>query len=168
MREKEIFHYDFLKKNIFCDAGVRAKMIENILPSLITEINNNLLNFGSSFTFYFDNNFDECENPANGELISYDAFSAGEQARIDLAIMFAWRRVLEGISDINLPNTIFVDETLDASIDSEGINDFLDTLKGVDSQFIVISHRDDTQDNEIIDCSINVYKSEGFTELEIR
>ena len=166
MREKEIFHYDFLKKNIFCDAGVRAKMIENILPSLITEINDHLLTLGASFNFFFDNNFSECENPANGELAQYDAFSAGEQARIDIAIMSSWRKVLAGVADVNLPNTIFMDEIMDGGVDDDGIIDLLNSLKEMDSQFILVTHREDAQEISAVDTTITARKQGGFTELE--
>lgn len=74
---------------------------------------------------------------------NYYTLSMGERQRIDLSMSFAWRKLASIKNSINT-NLLILDETFDASIDMDGVDDLLiilDDLKKNGVNVFVISHK---------------------------
>jgi len=125
-----------------------------------------LLYFFVSFTI--DENFNEKIRSRHRDDFSYASFSEGEKARIDLALMFTWRKIakLKHSTDVNL---LILDEIMDASLDEPGLNALkavFDTMES-DSNIIVISHRGEVKESSNFSRLIKVYKKDLFTHAAI-
>ena len=68
--------------------------------------------------------------------------TGGEKRKIDLALLFAWRRIAEMKNSITT-NLLILDEILDGSLDEQGTEASLDIIGGLakGTNAIVISHK---------------------------
>src|SRR5439155_20531763 len=88
--------------------------------------------------------FEETIKSRNRDEFSYESFSEGEKMRINLSILFMWRKIAQMKNSINT-NLLFMDEIFDSSLDAIGIECFLsliDSLKENINLFI-ITHKVD-------------------------
>ena len=78
------------------------------------------------------------------DIFTYASFSEGEKMRIDLALLFTWRAVAKLRNSTNT-NLLILDEVFDASLDTNGCDEFLKLLQqlGADTNIFVISHKGD-------------------------
>jgi DNA repair exonuclease SbcCD ATPase subunit len=129
------------------DSGIKTRIIKKYLPTMNKLINGYLekMEFASSFTL--DENFEEVIKSRYRDEFSYESFSEGEKARIDIALLLTWRSVAKLKNSVDT-NLLILDEIFDGSLDQNGNSDLGWILKTFDEKtnVFVISHRDNMAD----------------------
>ena len=124
------------------DDGIKSLIISQYIPVINKLINRYLekMNFGVSFTL--DENFNEEIKSRYRDKFTYDSFSEGEKQRIDIALLQTWRSVAEMNNSMST-NLLLLDEVFDSSLDGDGMEDYLEILKGVSQKnnIYIISHK---------------------------
>ena len=124
------------------DDGIKSLIISQYIPVINKLINRYLekMNFGVSFTL--DENFNEEIKSRYRDSFTYDSFSEGEKQRIDIALLQTWRSVAEMKNSMST-NLLLLDEVFDSSLDGDGMEDYLEILKGVSQKnnIYIISHK---------------------------
>lgn len=124
------------------DDGIKSLIISQYIPVINKLINRYLekMNFGVSFTL--DENFNEEIKSRYRDKFTYDSFSEGEKQRIDIALLQTWRSVAEMKNSMST-NLLLLDEVFDSSLDVDGMEDYLEILKGVSQKnnIYIISHK---------------------------
>jgi DNA repair exonuclease SbcCD ATPase subunit len=145
-KKEEIVYYDFAY-SLLRDDGVKTKIIKKYLPFINQQVNRYLQMMDFYINFELDSEFNESIKSPIHEDFSYSSFSEGEKARIDLALIFAWREVARIKNSVNC-NILLFDEVFDSSLDGFGADEFLKIIKYVikDTNIFVISHKTDLQD----------------------
>jgi DNA repair exonuclease SbcCD ATPase subunit len=97
--------------------------------------------------FHLDEEFNESIKSPIHENFSYSSFSEGEKAKINLALVFAWREVARVKNSANC-NILLFDEVFDGSLDGFGTDEFLKIIRYVikDTNVFVISHKTGLED----------------------
>lgn len=146
------------------DGGIKSKIIKKYIPIINYEINKYLQMMDLYINFSLDEEFKETINTPIHEGFTYSSFSEGEKQRINLAAILSWREISRLKNSVNC-NLIFFDETLDSSLDSSGIDDFLKIINYVvkNSNVFVISHREGFDDR--FNSVLEIKKINGFTKL---
>ena len=131
--------YELLK-----DTGIKTKIIKQYLPVMNKLINQYLQILDFFVHFNLDENFTETIRSRHRDDFSYASFSEGEKARIDLALLFAWRQVAKMKNSANT-NLLVLDETFDGSLDADGVENLMQILSTLDPQtrVFIISHKQD-------------------------
>jgi DNA repair exonuclease SbcCD ATPase subunit len=97
--------------------------------------------------FEFDENFNETVRSKYREDFTYSSFSEGEKARINIALLFAWRAVAKMRNSAST-NLLVLDEVFDGALDSVGTDELagiLESLAG-DCNAFIITHREGVLD----------------------
>lgn len=150
------------------DSGIKTKIISEYLPVMNTLINKYLHILDFFVSFHLDENFSEVIRSRHRDDFSYASFSEGEKQRIDLALLFAWRQIARMKNSVST-NLLIMDEVMDASIDSEGLDNLyqiLSTLE-IDTNVFIISHRQELKDKTLFENVISFKKIQNFSEMEI-
>jgi DNA repair exonuclease SbcCD ATPase subunit len=160
-KKEEIVYYDFAY-SLLKDDGVKTKIIKKYLPFINQQVNRYLQMMDFYINFHLDEEFNETVKSPIHEDFSYSSFSEGEKARIDLALLFAWREVARVKNSVNC-NILLFDEVFDSSLDGFGADEFLKIIKYVvkDINVFVISHKADLQDK--FDSTTKFEKKNGFS-----
>jgi DNA repair exonuclease SbcCD ATPase subunit len=160
-RKEQIVYYDFAH-SLLKDDGVKTKIIKKYLPFINQQVNRYLQMMDFYINFHLDEEFNESIQSPIHEDFSYSSFSEGEKAKINLAIVFAWREVARVKNSINT-NIMIFDEVFDSSLDEFGTDSFLKIIRYVikDANIFVISHKDGIQDK--FDRVIKFEKKNGFS-----
>jgi len=126
------------------DSGIKAKIIKNYLPIINEIINKYLSQMNFSVSFTLDEEFNEQIKSRHRDSFGYMSFSEGEKARIDLAILLAWREIAK-IKNSAHCNILILDEIFDSSMDSVGVDDLMKVLRTLanSSNIFVITHKTD-------------------------
>ena len=98
-----------------------------------------------------------------GRELDFDNLSRGERNRLILSLSWAFRDVWEGLyQQINL---LFIDELVDAGMDSSGVESSMAVLKDMartqNKNIFLISHKDELISR--VDSVLKVVKENGFT-----
>ena len=170
-REHDVAH-DLLK-----DSGIKAKIIENYLPVINTQVNKHLRDLDFYVKFELDETFNESIKSRHLDEFTYASFSEGEKARIDLALLFTWRRIAELKNSVNT-NLLILDEVFDGSLDAIGADEVMNKLRCKDAisldgnvsdtahsttNVFVISHKVDLVDK--FENTIKFEKVKGFSRM---
>lgn len=160
-KKEEIVHYDFAY-SLLKDDGVKTKIIKKYLPFINQQVNRYLQMMDFYINFHLDEEFNESIQSPIHENFSYSSFSEGEKARIDLALIFAWREVARVKNSVNC-NILLFDEVFDSSLDGFGADEFLKIIQYVikDANIFVISHKEGMQDK--FNSVIKFEKRNGFS-----
>jgi len=160
-KKERLIYYDFAY-SLLKDDGVKTKIIKKYLPLINQQVNRYLQMMEFYINFEFDSEFNECIKSPIHENFSYSSFSEGEKARINLAIIFAWREVAKFKNSVNC-NLLIFDEVFDGALDNMGTEEFLKIIRYYikDSNIFVISHKDGLQDK--FDRIIQFEKKNGFS-----
>ena len=75
------------------DNGIKTRIIKTYLPTMNKLINDFLQRMEFYVNFTLDENFDEIIKSRYRDVFSYDSFSEGEKARIDIALLLTWRSI---------------------------------------------------------------------------
>jgi DNA repair exonuclease SbcCD ATPase subunit len=160
-KKEEIVHYDFAY-SLLKDDGVKTKIIKKYLPFINQQVNRYLQMMDFYINFHLDGEFNESIKSPIHENFSYSSFSEGEKARIDLALIFAWREVARVKNSVNC-NILLFDEVFDSSLDGFGADEFLKIIKYVvkDTNVFVISHKSGLE--EKFESTLKFEKKGGFS-----
>jgi DNA repair exonuclease SbcCD ATPase subunit len=162
-------HYEVIR-NILGEEGLRKFVVSKILPLFNTKLNEYLKILGSEYTVAFNLNLEEKIMNCIKEERPYSSFSSGEKKRIDLSILLSLMDIsrLQNSVDTNI---LVLDEVLDTSMCSDGVENFLEHLKEgfqkayPDKCVYVISHRKEIS-NDVFNRKISIIKRKGFSEIE--
>lgn len=162
--EKELSKMNICE-HVLGEFGVRAYIVNKLLDVFNSRIMYYLMSIKSTFSFRFNEFFEEEIKDSNGIICLYNNCSGAEMKKIDLAISFAINDMLSLQKQVNY-NVLFFDEILDSSLDDKSLNIILDfisehTIKENKAVYI-ISHKSGAripQINEVI----TVEKVNGFT-----
>lgn len=145
--------------------GVRSYIVNKLIDMLNARIRYYLGAFKSTFTFTFNEYFEEEIKDSNVTLCTYNNCSGAERKKIDLAISFAFIDVLKYHRQIEY-NVIFFDEILDSSVDSKSLEIITDFIsKQVEESgkaAYVITHKQDIAIRNITE-TVMLEKRNGFT-----
>lgn len=146
------------------DSGIKGSIVNDYIPIFNKEINRYLKIMEADYVFTLDKEFNETIKSRGREEFSYNSFSQGEKARIDLALLFTWRSIAETISGIKL-SFLVLDEVTDGSTDEMGIKAIKSILNSLeDTNIYVISHRGHNPDD--YDRHIKMNKIGRFSVME--
>ena len=126
------------------DSGVKTRIIKQYIPIMNKLINKYLASMDFFVDFEIDEEFNETIRSRHRDSFKYASFSEGEKMRIDLALLLTWRSIAKMKNSTNT-NLLILDEVFDASLDSNGCEDFLKLLNdiGKDTNVFTISHKGD-------------------------
>lgn len=129
---------------ILKDTGIKAKIIKQYIPIINKLINKYLASMDFFVQFELDENFNESIKSRFRDEFSYASFSEGEKAKIDLALLFAWRAVAK-LRNSAATNLIILDEVFDGSLDANSSDELLKILIEIsnNSNIFTISHKTD-------------------------
>lgn len=158
------FNYYKTSVEILKDSGIKSKVISTFIPVLNQMINEYLNKFDMFVSFELDENFNETIKSRHRDTFTYNSFSEGEKTRIDLSILFSWRRLAMSRNSVST-NILIFDETLDRGLDDDSINIIVDVLGSIEDTVnsIVISHRNIVP--ELFDRHMTVDKVRDFSIL---
>lgn len=150
---------------ILKDDGIKSRIIKQYIPIINKLINKYLASMDFFVQFELDENFNETIRSRFRDAFSYSSFSEGEKARIDLALLFAWRTVAK-LRNSASTNLLILDEIFDGSMDAVGSDDFLNILYSVagETNVFVISHKTD-QMKDKFDRIIEFEKRNNFSRI---
>ena len=126
------------------DKGIKTQIVRQYIPIMNKLVNKYLASMEFFVNFELDENFNEVIKSRHRDEFSYASFSEGEKMRIDLALLLTWRSIAKMKNSTNT-NLLILDEVFDASLDSNGCDEFLKLLNdlGKDTNVFVISHKGD-------------------------
>ena len=128
------------------------------------KINSYLREMNFHISFELDEEFNETIRTPYKEKYSYESFSEGEKARIDLALLFTWREIAR-IKNSASTNLLVLDEVFDGSLDSEARDSLLMILEHLkETNVFVISHLGDVLYDKF-EKFIEVKKDNKFTKI---
>jgi hypothetical protein len=165
---QEDIKYNEFAVNILSEQGIKSFFFKKLIPILNAKINHYLDIFELPVSINFNEVMDEMITNVGGkENISYMAFSEGEKKRIDIAIILSFIDTTKTISNWNC-NLLMFDEILDTSVDSEGLDKIMGSIKQMtidDTRLCsyIISHRD--TDHENYNRKMLVKKVGGFSTI---
>jgi len=161
-KEHEEFLYKLLTNK---DSFIRKKIVDQNLAYMNIRLQDYLTKLGLPHQVKFMNDLSVDINHL-GIDTDFDSCSRGERTRVILALSWAFRDIWE---NNNQPiNLIFVDELLDAGLDSMGLEKSVEILKvfGRDrsKNVMLISHRDELSSR--VSQILAVIKADGFTKFD--
>lgn len=157
-------HYDYVSL-LLKDGGVKTQIVKQYLPMLNKYINKYLEQMNFFVNFNIDENFEECIKSRHRDEFSFSNFSEGEKVRINLCLLFAFRKLAKLKNSVNV-NIQFFDEIIDGASDEDGIEAFLNLISSnEDSNVFVISHRSDNILDKF-DRVIQVEKVKNFSRVK--
>ena len=126
------------------DGGIKTKIIKQYVPVMNKLINKYLAAMEFFVQFELDENFDEKIKSRFRDEFSYASFSEGEKMKINLSLLFTWRAVAK-LRNSASTNLLIFDETLDSSLDNNGIEEFIKIITdlSMENNVFIISHRGD-------------------------
>lgn len=144
------------------DSGIKTAVVNQYLPTINRLVNQYLADMDFFLSFELDSQFNETIKARDRDDFTYQNLSQGERRRLDLAILFTWRRIAM-LRNSCATNLLVVDEVLDSSLDEEGINMAMNLFRSFkDSNIFVISHRETIQDARF-DRIIRIKKERQFS-----
>ena len=146
------------------DNGIKTRIIKTYLPAMNQLINKYLQSMDFYVNFTLDENFEEIIKSRYRDVFSYDSFSEGEKARIDIALLLTWRSIAKLKNSVDT-NLLILDEIFDGSLDQSGSSDLGWILRNFDdsTNVFVISHKEAMNDK--FDRTITAEKEKNFSIL---
>ena len=147
------------------DSGIKTRIIKTYLPTMNKLINQFLQSMDFYVNFTLDENFDETIKSRYRDVFSYESFSEGEKARIDIALLLTWRSIAKLKNSVDT-NLLILDEIFDGSLDQSGTSDLGWILRNFDdsTNVFVISHKSILDDK--FDRTITVSKDKNYSIME--
>jgi DNA repair exonuclease SbcCD ATPase subunit len=144
------------------DNGIKTRIIKKYLPIMNKLINQYLQGMEFYVNFSLNENFEETIKSRYRDQFSYDSFSEGEKARIDIALLLTWRSIAKLKNSVDT-NLLILDEIFDGSLDQGGASDLGWILRNFDdnTNVFVISHKEQMADK--YDRTLNVEKHKNFS-----
>lgn len=148
------------------DSGIKASIVKRYIPVFNKKINHYLKTMGADYTFTIDEEFNEVIKSRGREDFSYESFSQGERARIDLSLLFTWRDISSLVSGMEI-NLLILDEVFDSATDGDGVKSITRILDSLNSNIFVISHREE-HDKEAFGRWLQMVKKGRFSVMETK
>ena len=147
------------------DNGIKSRIIKTYLPTMNKLINEFLQRMEFYVNFTLNENFEEIIKSRYRDVFSYDSFSEGEKARIDIALLLTWRSIAKLKNSVDT-NLLILDEIFDGSLDQQGGSDLGWILRNFDdtTKVFVISHKENLEGK--FDRTITAVKEKNFSILE--
>jgi len=144
------------------DNGIKTRIIKKYLPVMNRVINDYLEKMEFPASFMLDENFEEVIKSRYRDEFSYESFSEGEKARIDIALLLTWRAVAKLKNSVDT-NLLILDEIFDGSLDQNGTGELGWILRKFDdnTNIFVISHKEGL--TEKFDKTIKFEKVKNFS-----
>ena len=148
------------------DNGIKGVMIKEYLPIINTLLNKYLVALDFFVSFQFDENFNEVVLSRHRDQFTFESFSEGEKARLNLAILFTWRQIAK-IKNSTSSNVLFLDEVFSSVLDGAGKDKLVEILLNdeAENNIFVISHADMVQQMDF-DRKLTVVKPKNFSKIE--
>lgn len=163
----QLEHQNFLLKLLTKkDSFVRKTLLNKNLPFLNSRLQHYLTLLGLQHKVEFTHNM-VCEISQFGRPMDFGNLSAGQRARVNLALSFAFRDVLQSL---HTPiNVCMLDEVLDVGLDTIGVQAAARMLKrkarDESLSLYIISHRGNELD-AAFDKIMTVQLSKGFSYIK--
>ena len=147
------------------DSGIKTRIIKTYLPTMNKLINQFLQSMDFYVNFTLNENFEETIKSRYRDVFSYESFSEGEKARIDISLLLTWRSIAKLKNSVDT-NLLILDEIFDGSLDQAGTSDLGWILRNFDdnTNVFVISHKTILDDK--FDRTITVNKDKNYSTLE--
>jgi DNA repair exonuclease SbcCD ATPase subunit len=147
------------------DNGIKTRIIKTYLPAMNQLINQYLQRMDFYVNFTLNENFEEIIKSRYRDVFSYDSFSEGEKARIDIALLLTWRSIAKLKNSVDT-NLLILDEIFDSSLDQQGGMDLSWILRNFDdkSNVYVISHRENLDGK--FDRTLTAVKEKNFSVIQ--
>ncbi|UYD59605.1 exonuclease subunit 2 [Aeromonas phage avDM5] len=142
-REK---HQRSMISDLLKDSGIKAVIMARYIPYFNNRIAHYLEIMEADFGFTLDAEFKEVIKSAGRSTFSYNSFSQGEKARIDMAVMFAWRDLASEVSGVDV-NALFMDEVFDGPSDTDAQGAVFSIIDNMKANVLIISHGDHDPQN---------------------
>ena len=125
------------------DNGIKSRIIRRYLPAMNKLIGDYLRKMDFYVNFTLDENFEETIKSRYRDIFTYESFSEGEKARIDLALLLTWRSIAKLKNSVDT-NLLILDEIFDGSLDATGSSELGWILRNFDdnTNVFVISHKE--------------------------
>jgi DNA repair exonuclease SbcCD ATPase subunit len=129
------------------DNGIKTRIIKRYLPVMNKLINEYLQNMDFYVNFTLNESFEETIKSRYRDSFSYESFSEGEKARIDIALLLTWRAIAKLKNSVDT-NLLILDEIFDGSLDQSGTSELGWILRNFDdsTNVFVISHKEGMDD----------------------
>jgi len=144
------------------DSGIKTRIIKTYLPTMNKLINQYLQRMDFYVNFTLNENFEETIKSRYRDVFTYESFSEGEKARIDIALLLTWRSIAKLKNSVDT-NLLILDEIFDGSLDQSGTSDLGWILRNFDesTRVFVISHKSNIDDK--FDRTLTVEKEKNFS-----
>lgn len=148
------------------DGGVKTIVVRKFIPWLNDTVNKYLEMLDLFVVFEMNEEFEEKIYSRGRDDFNYNCLSEGEKLRLDLALLWAWRELGRSRASIAV-NLLIMDEILDSSLDTEGVDEFMKVLDkiGDGENVLVISHRGESFVDRF-DRVLRFNKYHNFSKLE--
>ncbi len=151
------------------DNGIKTRIIKTYLPTMNRMIGDYLKRMDFYVNFVLNENFEETIKSRYRDIFSYESFSEGEKARIDIALLLTWRAVAKLKNSVDT-NLLILDEIFDGSLDTGGSSELGWILRNFDenTNVFVISHKESLEGK--FDRTVSFEKVKNFsvvTESEV-
>jgi DNA repair exonuclease SbcCD ATPase subunit len=160
-----IDHQKFLLKLLTKkDSFVRKALLNKNIPFLNQRLAGYLMELGLPHTVEFSHEM-TAEISQFGRPMDFGNLSNGQRARVNIALSFAFRDVLQSIHQ--RVNVCMLDEVLDVGLDAVGVQSAAKMLKSKAREeklaLYIISHRDEI--DNAFDRTMTIQMSKGFSYL---
>lgn len=147
------------------DNGIKTRIIKRYLPVMNKLINQYLQNMDFYINFALNESFEETIKSRYRDIFSYESFSEGEKARIDIALLLTWRAVAKLKNSVDT-NILILDEIFDGSLDNNGTGELGWILRNFDdnTNVFVISHKENLEGK--FDRTITAVKEKNYSILQ--
>ena len=148
------------------DSGIKSHVINQYVPVINRMVNYYLDLMDFFVLFDLDKDFNESMRSRHRDVFTYSSFSEGEKQKINLALLFTWREIARMKNSVST-NLLFLDETADSNIDSDGVEIILRMLESLDNDTntFIISHRIGDTHKDSFPCRMQVSRTGLFSEL---
>jgi len=129
------------------DNGIKTRIIKKYLPVMNKLLNQHLQSMDFYVNFTLNENFEETIKSRYRDVFSYESFSEGEKARIDISLLLTWRAIAKLKNSVDT-NLLILDEIFDGSLDQNGTGELGWILRNFDknTNVFVISHKEQMSD----------------------
>ena len=131
--------------NLLKDGGIKTQIIRKYVPIINKLINKYLAEMEFFVQFELDEQFNETIRSRFRDDFSYDSFSEGEKAKIDIALLFTWRAVSKLRNSIST-NLCILDEVFDGSLDMDSTEYLMSLLQEQNGNLFIIIHNSAIQE----------------------
>ncbi len=162
----EIFHQKFLLKLLTKkDSFIRKAILNKSIPFLNKRLHQYLQTIGMIHKVEFMHDL-SAKISLYGKNLNFGQLSAGQRARVNIALSMAFRDVLQH-NHFSM-NIWFLDEILDHNLDNQGVNDVAKLIKQKAKEenigLYIVSHRDEI--HGILDKTMTVQMIKGFSYIK--